>query len=306
MFELWNRSGQQFVGNARTSSGHSSPTRASYVTVVQTIPESEQFKPRVVASTLSMFFLTFKRSWVQHSRSKVSFVIDNLLVFVASLFLALVYFDEIVYTPPEPIEVFRGCSADIGKQCQLCLSVVKDQILNRGSMTCIAMGLTGVASMIRVFGEERVQYWREASGLPQPWHTIAYFFGKDASMVPQFMLAPLVYCVIYLNITTPRGDFAAYYIVLLGVYYVAAGFAYIVSIVSPPGLAQLVGVVTIFANSMFAGGAPVLKQLLQLFEPLRWFPRISFGGSLAVAVASVALDCAATLLFCACRSALRT
>jgi hypothetical protein len=29
------------------------------------------------------------------------------------------------------------------------------------------MGLTGVASMIRVFGEERVQYWREASGLPQ-------------------------------------------------------------------------------------------------------------------------------------------
>ena len=71
-------------------------------------------------------------------------------------------------------------------------------------MTCIAMGLTGVASMIRVFGEERVQYWREASGLPQPWHTVAYFFGKDASMIPQYLLAPLVYCVIYLNITTPR------------------------------------------------------------------------------------------------------
>ena len=65
--------------------------------------------------------------------------------------------------------MFQGCSGDIASSCQLCLSVIKDQILNRGSMTCIAMGLTGVASMIRVFGEERIQYWREASGLPQPW-----------------------------------------------------------------------------------------------------------------------------------------
>ena len=49
-----------------------------------------------------------------------------------------------------------------------------------------------------------------------------------------------------------------------GVYYVAAGFSYIVSILAPPSLAQLVGCVTIFSNSMFAGGAPVLKQLQQV------------------------------------------
>ena len=40
--------------------------------------------------------------------------------------------------------------------------------------------------------------------------------------------------------------------------------------------------VSIFSNSMFAGGAPVLKQLLQLFVPLRWFPYLSFGGCRAV------------------------
>jgi ABC-2 type transporter len=84
--------------------------------------------------------------------------------------------------------------------------VASPQILNRGSMTCIAMGLTGVASFIRVFGDERVQYWREASGLPQPWHTIAYFFGKDLSMIPQILLAPLVYCIVYLSITSPKCD----------------------------------------------------------------------------------------------------
>lgn len=47
------------------------------------------------------------------------------------------------------------------------------------------MGLTGVASFLPVFGSERVVYWREASALPQPRHTIAYFVGKDLAMLPQ-------------------------------------------------------------------------------------------------------------------------
>lgn len=47
------------------------------------------------------------------------------------------------------------------------------------------MGLTGVASFLPVFGPERIVYWREASGLPQPRHTVAYFLGKDLAMLPQ-------------------------------------------------------------------------------------------------------------------------
>jgi hypothetical protein len=131
-------------------------------------------------------------------------------------------------------------------------------------------------------------------------HAVAYFFAKDVSFLPQMLVAPLVYCVVFLAITSPRyddswccfiaaaasaaparylparqlpslqrsrgcrGSFSAYYTVLLGVYYTASGFAYLVSLVVPAGLAQLVGVVTIFSNSMFAGGAPVLKQLLRV------------------------------------------
>ncbi len=110
-------------------------------------------------------------------------------------------------------------------------------------------------------------------------HAVSYFFAKDASMLPQLLLGPLVYCVVFLNITSPRASFSTYYwalfgecscrlvgacacaceiyvasrallvgvmsvrspIVFPGVYYVAAGFAYIVSIMAPPSLAQLVG-----------------------------------------------------------------
>ena len=70
-----------------------------------TVDSLAGYKPRVVASLWTMFFLVFKRSMVQHARSKMSFVIDNLLIFIASLFLALVYFNNPVFIAPEPEEV---------------------------------------------------------------------------------------------------------------------------------------------------------------------------------------------------------
>ena len=82
--------------------------------------------------------------------------------------------------------MFQGCNAEIGKSCQLCLSSIQDEILPRASMVCIALGLTGVASFIRLFGNERVVYWREASGLPKR-HSVAYFFAKDVSVWPQLL-----------------------------------------------------------------------------------------------------------------------
>jgi hypothetical protein len=65
------------------------------------------------------------------------------------------------------LQTFRSCDADVIVKCQLASAAAGDFIDSRASTSCIAMGLCGVASMIRVFGDERVQYWREASGLPQ-------------------------------------------------------------------------------------------------------------------------------------------
>ena len=45
---------------------------------------------------------------------------------------------------------------------------------------------------------------------------MSYFFAKDASMLPQLLLGPLVYCVVFLNITSPRASFSTYYWALFG------------------------------------------------------------------------------------------
>lgn len=52
-------------------------------------------------------------------------------------------------------------------------------------MCILAMGLNGIAAFLPVFGEQQPEYWREASSLPQPKHSIAYFIGKDLAMLPQ-------------------------------------------------------------------------------------------------------------------------
>ncbi len=104
LFQLWENTGNRFLAAAALSP----ESTAGNLGVIQVLPppqDNSGFQPRAVASFFELFVLVFKRAWVQHSRSKISFIIDNMLVFVAALFLSLVYFDEIVYTPPQPTEV---------------------------------------------------------------------------------------------------------------------------------------------------------------------------------------------------------
>ena len=105
-----------------------------------------------------------------------------------------VYFDDPWYVSPLPIEEIEaaGCNPTMASSAQTCFLASQDQILSRGSMSCIAMGLTAVASSIRVFGNERVVYLREASSLPQPYHSIAYFLAKDLSYLPNALIAPFL------------------------------------------------------------------------------------------------------------------
>ena len=117
---------------------------------------------------------------------------------------------------------------------------IGDQILNRASMTSIAIGLCAVASMMRVFGNEKTmvrvvrkgggvyhpkgdgarivsfaQYYREASGLNQPRHSIAYFVAKDLAILPVALFAPLFYALVFVAVTTPRAPFSVYYYALV-------------------------------------------------------------------------------------------
>ena len=67
------------------------------------------------------------------------------------------------------------------------------------------------------------------------------------------------------------------YTVLLGTTFVSYSIGYIVSIVAPSSLAQLVGVVVVFCMSAFDGASPTLPNLHNSPPPLNWgFEHLSF------------------------------
>eukprot|EP00004_Rigifila_ramosa_P017043 TRINITY_DN4105_c0_g1_i1.p1 TRINITY_DN4105_c0_g1~~TRINITY_DN4105_c0_g1_i1.p1 ORF type:complete len:1713 (+),score=349.96 TRINITY_DN4105_c0_g1_i1:412-5139(+) len=258
------------------------PTTATTTTITTQPTEVEEdgelverveiFHERETPGFLWLLWNCYVRANTQLSRQKRYLLLDNLLLFVAGFFLGVVYYGEDLYVGPAPKELVDQCPGDLQDLCALPV----DYILSRSSMAVLGIGLCSVASFIRVFGDEQVVYWREASSLTQPRHTLAYFLGKDLSMLPQYLIGPNIFLLVYHTMTAPRAPYPTYWVVIFGVYYTASAFGYLVSILVPASMSQLVGVVTVFSNSMFAGGMPTYKELLGKVPPLRWLPEISF------------------------------
>jgi ABC-type multidrug transport system ATPase subunit len=228
----------------------------------------------VTFGELVMLFV--QRSLSQQLRAPIIFILNNVLLCVAALFLAAVYFGSQPYAIPQPLQAFTGCPSAVREPCQTCLAAVQDQLLNRAIMTIIAISLVGVATFIHVFLSERVVYWREAASLPQPVHTLAYAIGKDIAMLPQLVFGPLVFCLAYNLLATPRASFGEYYVLFVGVYWTASAYAYLTSVLAPPSLAQLLGIVAIFCTAQFAGAQPTLTDMRTKFIPLNYLPDISY------------------------------
>lgn len=195
---------------------------------------------------------------------------------LSAVFLAAMYMGEPAFAAPRPIEAFIGCPSAVGPACQACLFHAQDTIMNRGVMAVITVGLAAVSTFLPVFGAERVVLRREAAALPQPRHIVAYFAGKDGAHGVQLMLGPFLFTAVYVLLAAPRASFWRYFGVYATVYWCASGVAYLVSVLAPAGVQQLIGVTVVFAAAMFAGGQPTLAAMRLKAIPLRYLPPLSF------------------------------
>ena len=84
----------------------------------------------------------------------------------------------------------------------------------------------------------------------------------------------------YAGLADLHGSWFAHYLLLVAVYGITAGAAYLISIVSPRELSQLVGVIALLIFMMFSGSNPTLHQLQEnvLLGKLLYYP--SFGSFL--------------------------
>jgi len=135
---------------------------------------------------------------------------------------------------------------------------IDDPIPAQASLSCLALSLAAVASSMRVFGDEKIEFLRE-SGVGVS--TGAYYIGKSISHLFIIIGAPAVFLFSFISLAVVSGSWIQHYLLYFLCYFCSAGVAYAVSVIVKPNLSQLVGVLVILAGMMYSGGSPTLVQL---------------------------------------------
>ena len=110
-----------------------------------------------------------KRSFKQQSRHLLDVAIDNLLLFLSAMFMALINLIQPWISMPIPLT--QDCYTPFTNNLTSCGAMAyggrqaifgaQNNIMIRAQMSCLAVGLCTCAASIKVFGRERVVYFRE-------------------------------------------------------------------------------------------------------------------------------------------------
>ena len=135
----------------------------------------------------------------------------------------------------------------------MCTLPQSNPLMGESAIACLSLSLGAVAASLRLFGAERIVYWREAStGIS----TTAYFVGKCLSHVPALILPPALFTFVYQWMLVPRASGWECFLLFFSIYFTAAGWGYLSSIALPPAQAQICAVLSVLVMMMFSGQTP--------------------------------------------------
>ena len=124
----------------------------------------------------------------------------------------------------------------------------------------LSIGLIAASPGVKVFGEEKLVYWREAAS---GHNKFAYYIGKVISVLPRILLAAIHFTVFFMLLATPIISWADSFLATLLYFYTIYGLASVVSMIfrreDGPLLAVLAGLIVGFLNGM----SPTLKQVFE-------------------------------------------
>eukprot|EP00795_Rhopilema_esculentum_P012948 gene12948-3707_t len=136
-----------------------------------------------------------------------------------------------------------------------------NQFLTMTTMSGMGIGLVACIPALRVFGQLRPVFWREASvGI----NRFSYFMAGNVSQLPQIALMPIIYLSLQYTFTAPRGYLNDHYLVSLAAWFGVSGFGYLISCVFNPRNAQMATVLFILVSSLLSGSSPTLCKMNDL------------------------------------------
>lgn len=219
--------------------------------------------------SLQLWFF-FVRSLVQQKRSWTSILTDVILVVTSAVTFGIVFIDSHYIGPPSNAVCELLPVSGLVQRCEL---PIDDPFPQIALMTTIGLALPAAMAALRVFGRERVVFWRESS---VGANTASYYLGKELGFLPSSVILPLIYAAVFYNFTVPRMNFGLLYAIYLATWFASTGLALLVSILVPPALATISTVVVVFGMSMFSGVRPTLPELAKMLPPFSLISYTSF------------------------------
>jgi ABC-type multidrug transport system ATPase subunit len=209
------------------------------------------------------------RSLVQQYRMKSSFYFELGVGAMAGFLIGLAELNQKgqnfrgIFNPPYDL---LSSSIDYASVPQMALLVG------------LAIGLTASAPGVKIFGEEKLVYWREAAA---GHNRFAYYIGKVLSTIPRMILANFHFTTMFMLLSTPRIPYTSAFAANLLYFYCIYGLASIVSMVTRREDGPLLAVMSSLIVGVLNGMSPTLKKVRSWH--IVWIWRSSPGSWLAEA-----------------------
>ncbi|KAL8697189.1 MAG: hypothetical protein Q9201_007259 [Fulgogasparrea decipioides] len=142
----------------------------------------------------------------------------------------------------------------------------------------IAIGLIASSPGVKIFGEEKLVYWREASS---GHNRFAYYIGKVLSTLPRMLIACLHFTATFMLLSTPRIEWCSAFLANLLYFWCIYGLASILSMCAKREDGPLLAVMASLIVGVLNGMSPNLSVVSDWH--MSWFWRALPGTWLAEA-----------------------
>ncbi|KAL2068056.1 hypothetical protein VTL71DRAFT_16154 [Oculimacula yallundae] len=221
------------------------------------------------AQWYKQIYYCLSRSLLQQYRMKSSFFFEIGVGALAGFLIGLSQlssngqnFRGIYHSPYE----WLSSSADYASVAQMSLLVG------------LAIGLTASAPGVKIFGEEKLVYWREAAA---GHNRFAYYTGKVLSTFPRMIIANFHFTTLFMLLTTPRITYISAFTANMLYFYCIYGLASVISMITRREDGPLLAVMLSLIVGVLNGMSPTLKRV-RIWKVI-WIWRASPGTWLSEA-----------------------
>ena len=126
-----------------------------------------------------------------------------------------------------------------------------------GLYVSMSLGIAGAPAAVRIFGEERDVFLREAAS---GHSTFSYFVAKNVATLPRMMLAGLHFAGFFSMLARPSSSFLWLFTLSMGILWGVYGVSFLVSMTVSRANAALLGVISTLSAAFMCGFGPTLVQ----------------------------------------------